>query len=110
MLLPNTGLNGAGTWSNTTDVSLAGLSLTSTLSLSETDWNKLEAIGAIFLPAAGSREGTIGQYWSATQYNGSNGKILYFDTQDGGFVSANEADDIAQKKVGCAVRLVISIG
>ena len=110
MLLPNTGLNGAGTWSNTTDVSLAGLSLTSALSLSETDWNKLEAIGAIFLPAAGTRSGTnttsvnnVGTYWSATNNATKNAHSLNFN-------GTSTATGTTTKSTGCSVRLVISIG
>jgi hypothetical protein len=43
---------------------------------SETEWSELEANGAVFLPAAGSRKGTslnsvqsYGRYWSATEYD-----------------------------------------
>lgn len=115
MLLPNSGQNGVGTWTNTTDVNLSGLRTSSTMNLTLQEWDKLEAIGAIFLPASGTRTGTtaqevnsIGQYWSASSYNAANGKILYFDNS--GAVSANTVDDISGKSVGCAVRLVISIG
>lgn len=115
LLLPNTGENGMGPWTNTSDVSLSGLSTTSTKNLTMDEWDKLEAIGAIFLPAVGMRNETttslvnsLGQYWSATSANANYGKILYFDNE--GFVSANESEDVSEKKVGCAVRLVISIG
>ena len=43
------------------------------------EWSKLEAAGAVFLPAAGYRDGSNagcvqidGDYWSATSYNGLN--------------------------------------
>lgn len=110
MLLPNTGLNGAGTWSNTTDVNISSLSLTSVLSLSSTDWGKLEAIGAIFLPALGQREGTsvggensMGYYWTATTSTTSKGYMMYFN-------SSSVATAADSKKYGCAVRLVAQVG
>ena len=41
-------------------------------------WSKLEAAGAVFLPAAGRRDGTTmiavkswGRYWTSTGYNGN---------------------------------------
>lgn len=110
MVLPNTGLNGAGTWSNTTDVNISSLSLTSVLSLSSTDWGKLEAIGAIFLPAAGQRNGTtvsgensLGFYWTATTSTSSKGYMMYFN-------SSSVATAADSKKIGCAVRLVAQVG
>ena len=43
---------------------------------STSEWNELEARGAVFLPATGSRQGWVlnsvqnyGRYWSATEYN-----------------------------------------
>lgn len=110
MLLPNTGLNGAGTWTNTTDVDVSDLSLSSVKSLSSTDWGKLEAIGAIFLPAAGSRTGTsvslentMGYYWTSTTSSGTKGYSLNFN----GSAVATAATN---KKIGCAVRLVAQVG
>ena len=48
-------------------------------------WSKLEAAGAVFLPAAGLRSGTNvyneqrrGFYWSATEYNGGSANELRF--------------------------------
>ena len=48
-------------------------------------WSKLETAGAIFLPAAGFRDGTYvdgvqggGYYWSATEYDSDNAYCLYF--------------------------------
>lgn len=114
MLLPSTGESGVGNWTNTTDVDISDLSHSSVKSLSASDWDKLEAIGAIFLPAAGSRTGTTstqynsaGYYWTSTQYDANNGSILYFDD---GLVSVGTSDDISQKNKGCAVRLVCQIG
>jgi hypothetical protein len=51
---------------------------------SASDWAKLEAAGAVFLPAAGSRGGSdvrgvqkYGGYWSATEY-GDYANFIYF--------------------------------
>lgn len=48
-------------------------------------WSKLEAAGAVFLPAAGIRIGTdandvryYGYYWSATEYNSNGASCLNF--------------------------------
>ena len=48
-------------------------------------WSKLEAAGAVFLPAAGVRLGSIGHnvqghgyYWSATEFNSGRAHYLYF--------------------------------
>ena len=57
--------------------------------ISALDWSKLEASGAVFLPAAGYREGSgvydvqdLGGYWSATE-DGSNGAYyLYFHSDE----------------------------
>ena len=49
-------------------------------------WSKLEAAGAVFLPASGRRDGSTvdnvqydGYYWSATEDGSSYAYILYFD-------------------------------
>ena len=54
-------------------------------------WSKLEAAGAIFLPAAGYRYGSdvscvqnIGQYWSATEYYSSGAYSLFFRSDGAG--------------------------
>ena len=46
---------------------------------------KLESAGAVFLPAAGVRDGSsvgnvqrVGYYWSATEYDSSSVYYLYF--------------------------------
>ena len=48
-------------------------------------WSKLEAAGAVFLPASGYRDGSAvdlvqdgGYYWSATEYNSYDANYLYF--------------------------------
>ncbi|MBR5434390.1 MAG: T9SS type A sorting domain-containing protein [Bacteroidales bacterium] len=66
------------------------------------DWNKMEANGAVFLPAAGSRDGTKvtadgGVYWSSSSYDKTNAWdiiILYGDINR------------AQRHKGFSVRLV----
>lgn len=52
---------------------------------SANQWSKLEAAGAVFLPAAGERGGsrvtnvrTGGYYWSATEYDSYDAFFLYF--------------------------------
>ena len=52
-------------------------------------WSKLEAAGAVFLPAAGNRYGTnvynVGSYdcyWSATSYNAYNAYYLFFGSNN----------------------------
>ena len=69
-------------------------------------WSKLEAAGAVFLPAAGYRHGTLvyfvqyyGYYWSATEGNGGYAYFLYFYS-DGAYVSYNG------RVLGHSVRLV----
>lgn len=54
----------------------AGLQGWESNTYSEKEWSKLEENGAVFLPAAGSRQGTslnsvqtYGRYWSATEYD-----------------------------------------
>ena len=54
--------------------------------ISQSDWtSKLEANGAVFLPAAGWRYGTTvysvgsgGEYWSATYYHSDRAYLVYF--------------------------------
>lgn len=54
-------------------------------SYSAADWAKMEATGALFLPAAGYRDGTVvynvggnGFYWSATPYDEDDAYYLDF--------------------------------
>ena len=69
-------------------------------------WAKLEAAGAIFLPAAGRRYGSgvydvqnFSGYWSATEYNSDNAVYLYFGP-DGAGMGRHYRDQ------GFSVRLV----
>ena len=110
MLLPNTGKNGSGTWSNTTDVDLSGLSNTSVTNLSLAQWDTLEAIGAIFLPYGGTRSNlttsmanSIGVYWSATTNNASRGKAMTANLSSVALTNTT-------KPTGCSVRLVANVG
>ena len=58
-------------------------------SFSASEWSKLEASGAVFLPAAGYRYGSdvgyvqdYGFCWAATEYNSKYAGGLYFDSDD----------------------------
>jgi hypothetical protein len=77
---------------------------------SSTDWSAMEAAGAVFLPAAGNRSGTtlsnigsICQYWSSDEYDGTRARLL-------GFTNINlftpNTNSIA-RSTGCSVRLVM---
>lgn len=78
-----------------------------------TDWtNKLEANGAVFLPAAGTRDGTamsstnsIGHYWSSTLNNTDTKKAHFVYIQSG---NMNLNDSWAREK-GLSVRLVRNV-
>lgn len=58
--------------------------------ISQSDWtNRLEANGAVFLPAAGWRYGThvyyvgsSGDYWSASYYDSGRAHRVYFDDEN----------------------------
>ena len=69
-------------------------------------WSKLEAAGAVFLPAAGLRDGSIvgsvqrrGSYWSATEYNSDYACYLYFTSGEAGMYNN-------YRSLGLSVRLV----
>lgn len=73
---------------------------------SASDWSKMEANGAVFLPAAGYRFGTDvygvgsgGDYWSSSAYDFYNAGCLYFF---GDYVEA----DYGSRDYGLSVRLV----
>ena len=75
--------------------------------INETDWEKMETAGCVFLPAAGGRNGTAlydvgsyGRYWSATCYNSSSAHFLFFDSS-----GLNPSRD-NYRYVGQSVRLV----
>ena len=70
------------------------------------DWQKLEAAGAVFLPASGGRDGSdvdvvqkIGYYWSATPNGSQTANPFYFNSNRS--LSGNFS-----RNFGSAVRLV----
>ena len=70
-------------------------------------WSKLESAGAVFLPAAGWRDGSVvnsvqyqGLYWSATESNGSGAYCPYFSSDAA--IMGGRGD----RNQGQAVRLV----
>ena len=69
-------------------------------------WSKLESAGAVFLPAAGYRYGSyvcvvqsIGDYWSASEYNNYYAYYLYFLSDEANMEYNNRYN-------GLSVRLV----
>lgn len=73
------------------------------------EWSKLESVGAVFLPAAGKREGTtmygvqsFGIYWSSTKSSDWYSGCLYFDS--GSLYTHENGLDY-----GCSVRLVLEL-
>ncbi len=79
----------------------------STNTYSLEDWDKMEMAGAIFLPAAGHRNGTstndvndLGFYWSATHKTGMQANSLHFTS------STVAASTGKSRGNGCSVRLV----
>lgn len=114
MLLPNTGLMGEDEWTNTTDVNISSLSNSTVTSLSESDWVKLENIGAIFLPCAGTRTGKngaalidmLGQYWTSNQRDATRGRALTFSVSPASCATSDSPD----KHIGSSVRLVANVG
>ena len=70
------------------------------------EWSKLEAAGAVFLPASGYRSGSnvdyvqgFGYYWSAKEYVDYYAYYLFFDSGDAYTYYNN-------RYFGCSVRLV----
>ncbi len=73
---------------------------------SASEWSKMEANGAVFLPAAGNRDGadvyivgSYGYYWSSSAYDDGNAYFLSFYSDDVG------TDDL-DRDDGQSVRLV----
>lgn len=73
---------------------------------SATEWAKMEACGALFLPVAGFRDdssvyyvGTHGFYWSSTPYDTHNAYLRYFRSNYTGW-------NYNFRRVGHSVRLV----
>lgn len=70
-------------------------------------WAIMQAAGAVFLPAAGSRTssttsntGNIGNYWSASHVNGTTGYAFHIEP------NANNMTNTTHYSLGCSVRLV----
>lgn len=79
------------------------------VTVSAGDWVRMQNAGAIFLPAAGYRNGTTvgnigaeGNYWTSTydQNSYKNGKIIYMGT------SFFQSDYQTSFRFGCSIRLV----
>ena len=75
--------------------------------ISASEWSKLVASGAVFLPAADYRYGSdvngvqyYGYYWSATEYDSKYANYLYFGSGE-----ASMGDD-GNRSLGLSVRLV----
>lgn len=71
------------------------------------EWALMEVDGAVFLPAAGSRNGTVvisagsyGSYWSSSSYGGSDVRLLYFSNE------SSSPNTIGARYYGRSVRLV----
>ena len=103
VLLPD---NWEGTYafanSNTSNAAFAAIS--------DGDWTTLEAEGAVFLPAAGYRNGTSvgdvgsnGNYWSSTAYDASGAYDVNFNS---GYVDTYRS---YRRGIGRSVRLVRSL-
>ena len=76
-------------------------------SYSDTDWSALEAVGCVFLPATGLRNGTtvmesgaVGNYWSSTYMNGDRVYNIRFDG------SSLKLENDGDRQNGFPVRLV----
>ena len=86
---------------NTSTVSFA------TNTITKTNWSILESAGAVFLPAAGYRNGTglqdvhMGCYWSASR----GARAVYFNDGISGSLNPNNLD---RRNYGQSVRLVWS--
>jgi len=79
-------------------------------SIDVTNWNTLESAGCVFLTTSGNRNGTnilnsgsVGYYWSSTNYNASYANCVYFST---GLSENTNPSYQFYKYCGCLVRLV----
>ena len=79
------------------------------------EWQALEDMNAIFLPAAGHRsEGTtvssafdFGVYWTSTNFSDNDAYVMQFrSNEDGSDVRVDASDGRGRKNMGLAVRLV----
>ena len=76
---------------------------------SQDEWAVMQSYGAVFLPAAGSRNGTVvnngsrGNYWSSSYNNYDLAYDLYFYES---YVSANDSQYTSDRWHGFSVRVV----
>ena len=86
-----------------------GSAFTSNIYTSGTDWNAMAAAGAVFLPIANVRNGTIleiipaGLYWSSTAMMGNNANHLVFSSSG---IFPNMTTNRNKRYYGKSVRLV----
>ena len=80
---------------------------------SEADWIKMEAAGAVFLPAEGYRNNatlnyadTQGDYWTSSPSSGSSGRQIEFSASAFYY---NTSWKTMTKSYGCSVRLVLDV-
>lgn len=77
------------------------------------DWPKMEAAGAVFLPAAGHRASGVNVpdandaawYWSSTNYSSQYARAVYFTDN----TKSSIATDNTYRYYGCSVRLVMDV-
>ncbi|MCQ2294976.1 MAG: hypothetical protein MJZ67_04920 [Bacteroidales bacterium] len=101
VLLPDNWTCPAGlTFVNTNDSFLTNV-------YSAEDWALMEAAGAVFLPAAGSRNGSstssinaLGNYWTSSHIDGSHAYSFHIGAGD------NAMQNTMNYSTGCSVRLV----
>ncbi len=106
ILLPDDWSSSYYSLSNTNQ---SGASFTSN-TITSSQWTTLEQHGAVFLPAAGRRDGTSvynvgsdGYYWSSTAYSASSAYYLYFGS------SNVIPSDSYNRYCGRSVRLVVEL-
>ena len=99
-------------WVKPGDVSFTAGSNYSSNNYNSTQWAKMEAAGAVFLPSAGRREGisvsdlTIGRYWSKN--NRDAGLSYFFHFQDS-YIFPSDINPYYTKNSGLSVRLVLDV-
>lgn len=76
------------------------------------EWHKMEAAGAVFLPAGGQRKNnavynasTEAWYWSSTNYSSKYARAVYFTDN----TKSSIATDNTYRYYGCSVRLVMDV-
>ena len=84
-----------------------------TNSITDANWEKLEAAGCVFLPAAGIRTNTTtssintsGFYWSSSYYTTDNDHSYYITFSISSLLPTGNDDGFTDRYKGCSVRLV----